>query len=151
MWLPRWKAPLRHRQNGHANGSLAAPPRPPAPGPSPNEPDYAIIRSLQNAVSDELSRLLAGREYVSASEREAEGRQIASQRVSQYVDQQRMSGTPLSGDYEQRLLDGVLAALLGLGRSTGCFVSPSTPSPSSDATACESSVRTARRLRASRS
>ncbi|MGI5213865.1 CpaF family protein [Plantactinospora sp. CA-290183] len=126
---PRWRDPVdrtpatkgsfRSSQNSHTNGNaaaLVAPAKPPTPASTVSDPDYAVVRLLQNAVSDELSRQMAGRESVSPCEREAEGRQIASRRVSQYVDQQRMSGTPLNGDYEQRLLDGVLAALLGLGR-----------------------------------
>ncbi|GGM67065.1 ATP/GTP-binding protein [Micromonospora sonchi] len=126
---PRWRVPddgpppmpraARPTQNNsHANGRGAALAVPISPGPSPvaHEPDYSVIRSLQNAVSDELSRLLAGRESVSPADREAEGQRVASRRVREYVDQQRVNGTPLSRHYEQRLLDGVLAALLGLGR-----------------------------------
>ncbi|MFY1633673.1 ATPase, T2SS/T4P/T4SS family [Solwaraspora sp. WMMB335] len=125
---PRWRDPVDGAPttvsvagsagNGHPNGRAAALVVSPAPSSSAvvAEPDYAVIRSLHKSVSDELSRVLAGREYTRLSDREAEARRIASRRVDEYVDRQRASGTPLSASYGQRLLDGVLAALLGLGR-----------------------------------
>ncbi|WP_238005847.1 CpaF/VirB11 family protein [Dactylosporangium sp. AC04546] len=79
-------------------------------------PDYTVVRELQVAVSDELSRALAGRAYLSPRDLDTESRHIAAQRVRDYVDRRTMTGSPLGPDYERRLLDAVLAALLGLGR-----------------------------------
>ncbi|MFB9178154.1 ATPase, T2SS/T4P/T4SS family [Dactylosporangium sucinum] len=67
-------------------------------------------------MSDELSRALAERVYLSPRDLDTESRRIAAQRVRDYVDRQTMTGSPLGPDYERRLLDAVLAALLGLGR-----------------------------------
>jgi Flp pilus assembly CpaF family ATPase len=104
--------------NGYTNGAAVALVAPPAGTlmPRASEPDYAVVRKLQVAVSDELSRALAEREYITAADRDAEGRRIASRKVREYVDQRTVTGTPLALEYEQRLLDAVLAALLGLGR-----------------------------------
>lgn len=125
---PRWRArditpptpaEIQARiSNGYVSGratALVAPPARRLPA-APSEPDYTVVRKLQVEVSDELSRVLAEREYIAAGDREAEGRRIASRRVREYVDQRTVAGTPLGADYEQRLLEAVLAALLGLGR-----------------------------------
>ncbi len=104
--------------NGRSSSTATLAPRPEhtTPATDAGEPDYSVVRALQVAISDELSRVLAEREYVAAADRQAEGRRIASRRVREYVDQRTVSGAPVGPGYEQRLLDGVLAALLGLGR-----------------------------------
>lgn len=125
---PRWRGPVTSPSvaghlaglpgNGRANGSpMTFPPaRMPTAAPDGGDPDYAVVRGLQMAVSEELSRMLAERDYLTAADRSAEGQRIASRRVREYIDQRTMAGTPVPPDYEPRLLDAVLAALLGLGR-----------------------------------
>lgn len=110
--------PISRVSNGRTGSTLASVPRPRRPatvGDGPG-PDYAVVRELQIAVSDELSRALAEREYVPEPERRTEGRRLAAYRVREYIDRQRSAGSPLTAEHERQLLDAVLAALLGLGR-----------------------------------
>jgi pilus assembly protein CpaF len=77
--------------------------------------DYATVRLIRDAVSTELSRLLHGR-AVDAQQRQLEGERVAARHVRDWVDDQRRAGNPLAPEYEEVLLDAVVAELLGLGR-----------------------------------
>lgn len=119
---PRWREPGTAPQsvntqtgNGH-RAAVAFAEAPSSVASTAIEPDYATVRKLQVAVSEELSRALAEHEYVSPADRDAEGRRIASSKVREHVDQRTVAGTPLTPAYERRLLEAVVAALLGLGR-----------------------------------
>lgn len=77
--------------------------------------DYPTVRRVRDAVSTELSRLLHGR-TADAQQRQLEGERVAARQVRDWVDDQRRAGNPLAAEYEQVLLDAVVAELLGLGR-----------------------------------
>lgn len=83
--------------------------------PPPARVDYEVVRALRDRVSGELSRLLHGR-AADTQQRQLEGERIAARQVQAWVDGQRRAGKPLPVAYEQRLLDAVVADLLGLGR-----------------------------------
>ncbi|MGH3680357.1 MAG: CpaF family protein [Natronosporangium sp.] len=85
------------------------------PGQPPPRVDYTVVRALRDQVSGDLSRLLHGR-AAEASQRQLEGERIATRQVRTWVDAQRRAGQPLPAAFEQRLLDAVVADLLGLGR-----------------------------------
>jgi len=77
--------------------------------------DYATVRLIRDAVSTELSRVLHGK-VVDPQQRQLEGERIAARHVRDWVDDQRRAGNPLAPEYEEVLLDAVVAELLGLGR-----------------------------------
>jgi len=77
--------------------------------------DFATVKLVRDAVSTELSRLLHGR-AVDAQQRQLEGERVAARHVRDWVDDQRRAGNPLAPEYEQVLLDAVIAELVGLGR-----------------------------------
>ncbi|HLU33757.1 MAG TPA: CpaF/VirB11 family protein [Natronosporangium sp.] len=83
--------------------------------PGPPKVDFATVKLLRDAVSTELSRLLPGR-AVDAQQRQLEGERVAARHVRDWVDDQRRAGDPLAPEYEQVLLDAVIAELVGLGR-----------------------------------
>jgi Flp pilus assembly CpaF family ATPase len=94
---------------------LAPATAPPAMVQPPLRVDFATVRLLRDAVSTELSRLLHGR-AVTSQERQLEGERVAARHVRDWVDDQRRAGNPLAPEYEEVLLDAVVAELLGLGR-----------------------------------
>lgn len=114
--------------NGVAPGSPAAPRASAAPGSPiavsptsavparpPLRVDFATVRLLRDAVSTELSQLLHGK-AVDSQQRQLEGERVAARHVRDWVDNQRRAGNPLAPEYEEVLLDAVVAELLGLGR-----------------------------------
>src|SRR5690606_21471783 len=124
---PRPPAPPVAPRPAAAPGSPVAPRRAAGPGPAavsptsgvPGRPplrvDFATVRLLRDAVSTELSRLLHGK-VVDAQQRQLEGERVAARHVRDWVDDQRRAGNPLAPEYEEVLLDAVVAELLGLGR-----------------------------------
>jgi Flp pilus assembly CpaF family ATPase len=108
-----------HSHNGAtppaASWQPAVAPTSSAPARPPLRVDYATVRLLRDAVSTELSRLLHGKP-VDAVQRQLEGERVAARHVRDWVDDQRRSGNPLAPEYEEVLLDAVVAELLGLGR-----------------------------------
>lgn len=77
--------------------------------------DFATVRSLRDDVAAELSRLMHG-VNAEAGQRQLEGERLAARQVAAWVDDQRRAGNPLAPEYEQVLLDAVIAELVGLGR-----------------------------------
>lgn len=83
-------------------------------GPAP-QVDYATVRLLRDAVSTEMSGLLRGK-VVDNQQRQLEGERVAARHVRDWIDDQRRAGNPLAPEYENVLLDAVVAELVGLGR-----------------------------------
>ena len=84
--------------------------------------DNSDVRDIARAVSLELAARLAaerntdGGEYATSQHQRDVGTQIAQHKVIAWSDGQRELGRTLTADQERLLLDGVLAALFGLGR-----------------------------------
>jgi pilus assembly protein CpaF len=85
------------------------------PGRAPVRVDFATVRTLRDSVSTELSQVLGGRP-LDAQQRQLEAERVAARHVRDWVDDQRRAGDPVSAEYEETLLDAVIAELLGLGR-----------------------------------
>jgi pilus assembly protein CpaF len=96
------------------------PPRPadePAPWSQPAAPlDDAVVRSLHEQAALLLAAEFRSSTGQSPEDRRAIGEDIAAQVVRAYVDTRRQAGERITDEYEQRLLDTVLAYLFGLGR-----------------------------------
>jgi Flp pilus assembly CpaF family ATPase len=130
--------PVEQTRNGtHANGSTAVgvlpeairaaldaatprvdrtpEPAPPVVEDSADLVDYAAVRELHRAVSDELTVLLRDRGPTGTEQRRAEGERLAGRHVTEWVDRQRRLRA-VSDAEEEALLDAVLAELVGLGR-----------------------------------
>jgi Flp pilus assembly CpaF family ATPase len=105
----------RHRGTAQVRHNGATVPVPPAPLAPPPRVDFATVRLLRDAVSTELSQLLHGR-AVDSQQRQLEGERVAARHVRDWVDDQRRAGNPLPPEFEEVLLDAVVAELLGLGR-----------------------------------
>lgn len=81
----------------------------------PPDIDYDVVRTLQAAVSDQVSEQLRGRE-VSPAEQRALIEDETRRRVREHVDHRVGLGEHLPADYEPALATAVTAYLLGLGR-----------------------------------
>jgi pilus assembly protein CpaF len=105
------------RINGHHFPATPAYPEP-VPAPPVAVPlDDAVVRALHERAAGLLAaELRTAPETVSLEDRRAIGEDITSRLVREYVDQRVGAGERISDEYEQTLLDAVLAYLFGLGR-----------------------------------
>jgi pilus assembly protein CpaF len=92
-------------------------------GPPPDEPrprtrvDDATVRQLHERAAVQLAaELSTATDAVDIDDRRVIGEDIAARLVHEYIDAQARAGADLDDEYEQALLDAVLAYLFGLGQ-----------------------------------
>jgi len=75
-----------------------------------------VVRVLHEQAAGLLAAEFRAAPDVGADDRQAIGEDIAARVVRKHVDARRVAGDSIGDDYEQALLDAVLAYLFGLGR-----------------------------------
>ncbi len=113
-------AAVRAQVNGHT-WPPTQPPVPPVPqvrlaGPRAVQPDDAVVRVLHEQAAGLLAAEFRAAPDIGPDDRRAIGEDITARVVRQHVDDRRVAGDSVGDDYEQALLDAVLAYLFGLGR-----------------------------------
>ncbi|GAA1570024.1 CpaF/VirB11 family protein [Dactylosporangium maewongense] len=105
------------------NSRFTTPPPPPAPLEEPTLPprsiaplDDLVVRALHEQAAQLLAAEFRSNTEQSPEDRRAVGEDISAQVVRAYIDARRQTGERITDEYEQRLLDTVLAYLFGLGR-----------------------------------
>ncbi|MHB1615130.1 MAG: CpaF family protein [Actinomycetes bacterium] len=103
---------------GPASIPEVASPVGPESGWAGDDPDWALVRELREAVSRELGEQLRARPGLSADSQRELARSLIAQRVAAWSDRQATSNGHTSPGLAQeaQLADAVLAAIFGLGR-----------------------------------
>lgn len=112
-------AQIHPQINGHARplpgGELPVPRVQPRDA-RPAAADDAVVRTLHEQAANLLAAEFRAVTDSTLDDRRAIGEDITARVVRQHVDASRVRGEHVSDEYEQLLLDAVLAYLFGLGR-----------------------------------